>query len=235
MFPFFYECRFSNGRKTTLRSRSVVQGVDTALEMWKAQTGMAALDTPASNSQRNWFKVLSQKRHQELTESSPESLLALRLKCLSCAEAGAFLCGPPSGLHTRLDGPAFECAVRLRQGQPVAAASRCECGEELDSFGSHALICRLGCGKHIRHRIINEFVRGAFVSAGWAVVLEPPGLSRSDGKRPDGVTVLPFSNGRALSWDTTCWNPLAPSHVAAAAKKNGALPNKPKPRNGQST
>ena len=42
---------------------AVVQGVDTALERWKAQIGMAALNTPASNSQRNWFKVLSQKRH----------------------------------------------------------------------------------------------------------------------------------------------------------------------------
>ena len=46
---------------------------------------------------------------------------------------------------------------------------------------------------------------------------------RSDGKRPDDVTVLPFSIGRAFSWEATCWNPLAPSHLAAAAKMNGAV------------
>ena len=51
----------------------------------------------------------------------------------------------------------------------------------------------------------------------------PQGLSRTDGKRPDGVTMLPFSYGRCMSWDATCWNALAPSHVAIAAKKNGAV------------
>ena len=29
-------------------------------------------------------------------------------------------------------------------------------------------------------------------------VLEPPGLDRGDGSRPDGITVFPFSGGRSL-------------------------------------
>ena len=29
-------------------------------------------------------------------------------------------------------------------------------------------------------------------------------LARSDGKRPDGVTMLPWKSGRPLVWDATC-------------------------------
>ena len=34
-------------------------------------------------------------------------------------------------------------------------------------------------------------------------VLEPPGLDRGDGSRPDGKRVFPFSGGRGLVWDCT--------------------------------
>ena len=201
-----------------------IQGVDSAKNLWSTLIGMDPLEEPASNSQRKWYLAASKKRFHELVESSPDQTTALRLNCLFNAEAGAFLNGAPSAkLRTRLDGPAFECAIRFRLGLPVAAAARCTCGEELDPLGSHALVCSRGSGKHIRHRIINEFVRETFVSAGVPVVLEPPGLSRSDGKRPDGVTILPFFNGRALSWDATCWNPLARSNATAAQKKSGAV------------
>src|SRR6218665_3427157 len=32
---------------------------------------------------------------------------------------------------------------------------------------------------------------------------EPLGLFRSDGKRPDGATLVPWSHGRYLAWDAT--------------------------------
>ena len=108
--------------------------------------------------------------------------------------------------------------VRLRLGQPVAAASKCLCGQSL-SNGALALVCRRGVGKQVRHRLVNEFVRRAFQSAGLPVLLEPPGLSLRDGKRPDGVTVLPYTNGQALAWDATCVNPLAASYVGDASRE----------------
>ena len=49
-------------------------------------------------------------------------------------------------------------------------------------------------------------------SAGIPSRLEPPGLSRSDGKRPDGVTLAPWSLGRPLVWDATCPDTFVPSH-----------------------
>ena len=51
--------------------------------------------------------------------------------------------------------------------------------------------------------------------------LEPPGLSRNDGKRPDGMTLIPWERGKCLIWDVTCANRLAQSY-SSIAKEEGA-------------
>ena len=52
--------------------------------------------------------------------------------------------------------------------------------------------------------------------------LELSRLSRDDGRRPDGATIIPFSKGKCLVWDVTCVNTLAASHVKSAASQAGA-------------
>ena len=42
---------------------------------------------------------------------------------------------------------------------------------------------------------------------------EPAGLSRSDGKRPDGVLLIPWSRGRCVTWDVTS------SHLPSSATR----------------
>ena len=121
----------------------LIYGVDSALAMLNTITGIDALDAPASNSQSKWVAAASQKRYQEITESSQKSITSLHLNCLTFDEGGAFLNGASSfKLRTLLDESKFTCAVRLCLGLPVAAAYRCACGEGFDSLGSHALICR---------------------------------------------------------------------------------------------
>jgi len=48
-------------------------------------------------------------------------------------------------------------------------------------------------------------------------VKEPPGLSRDDGKRPDGITLLPWAKGKPLAWDVTVPDTYADSHFANTA------------------
>ena len=55
------------------------------------------------------------------------------------------------------------------------------------------------------------------------------------GKRPDGISVMPWMNGRTLVWDATCPDTFAPrsSHVALAAREAGLVASqaeKQKPR-----
>ena len=44
-------------------------------------------------------------------------------------------------------------------------------------------------------------------------MLEPRGLYRTDGKRPDGVTMIPWEMGKQLVWDVTVMDALAPSRL----------------------
>ena len=56
-------------------------------------------------------------------------------------------------------------------------------------------------------------IRAALSEAGATSILEPPGLARIDGKRPDGVTVLPFERGLPLAWDATIRHTSAPTYT----------------------
>ena len=53
-------------------------------------------------------------------------------------------------------------------------------------------------------------------------ILEPPGLFREDGKRPDGLTLIPFSRGRPLVWDATVTDSLTTSLVGHSAARPGS-------------
>ena len=48
------------------------------------------------------------------------------------------------------------------------------------------------------------------------------GLLRDDGKRPDGLTLIPWRGGRPLTWDVTVIHPLADSYVATSSREAGA-------------
>ncbi|KAL5509461.1 hypothetical protein EMCRGX_G004842 [Ephydatia muelleri] len=63
------------------------------------------------------------------------------------------------------------------------------------------------------------------VVLGVVSVLQPacPGLYRSDGKRPDGITTVPWKCGQLLVWDATCPDTFAPSYSTIAAQQVGAV------------
>ena len=75
--------------------------------------------------------------------------------------------------------------------QPKAACRRLARG----------LSCRRSEGRHHRHAAVNSTIKIAFETAKIPARLEPVSLSRSDGKRPDGATVMPWSHGQLLVWD----------------------------------
>jgi len=73
---------------------------------------------------------------------------------------------------------------------------------------------------------MSDLVARAMASAGIPSTKEPLGLSRSDGKRPDGLSLVPWEAGMPLTWDVTVICPLADSYVAAAAREAGSAAEK---------
>ena len=105
----------------------------------------------------------------------------------------------------------------------MCAPHTCVCGQQVDSFGNHGLVCRKSAGRHLRHNAVNDLIKRALTSANVPSMLEPRSLSRDDGKRPDGVTVLPWANGRCMVWDFTCPDTLATSYLNRAVISAGTV------------
>ena len=97
----------------------------------------------------------------------------------------------------------------------------CSCGQLVDPWGRLGLSCKQAKGTHPRHSHVNDLIKRALASGGVPAILEPTGLSRRDGKRPDGMTLFPWSNGRCVVWDFTCRDTLARSHTTATSKEAG--------------
>jgi hypothetical protein len=53
--------------------------------------------------------------------------------------------------------------------------------------------------------------------------MEPQGVATTDLRRPDGISLIPWQDGRCCVWDFTSWDTLAPSHVKASATKAGSV------------
>ena len=115
-------------------------------------------------------------------------------------------------------------AVGLRLGLPLCHPHLCSgCGAEVGEDGIHGLSCRYSKGRHSRHAALNDIVKRSLDAAKIPSHLEPLGLYRSDGKRPDGASVVPWQRGKILVWDVTCSDSLAPSLRVIAIREPGAV------------
>ncbi|MPC47983.1 hypothetical protein E2C01_041745 [Portunus trituberculatus] len=62
----------------------------------------------------------------------------------------------------------------------------------------------------------------ALAAVGIVAILEPRGMDRGDGRRPDGITVFLFRRGKMLKWDATCVNTFCTIHINDCALAAGA-------------
>lgn len=195
--------------------------VSDARAVWS--TLNSGVESPAApHVQRAWDDVGANRVQKQLLSEAAGADLA-RLRAVSRSESGAWLHALPSPhLGTFLDDDSLRVAVGLRLGCKVCEPHTCICGSVVEADGHHALSCRRCTGRFPRHHALNDIVRRAFVSANIPCVLEPPGLSRSDGKRPDGLTLVPWKNGKCLVWDATCVSTVAACHLSRSIHSSAA-------------
>ena len=144
---------------------------------------------------------------------------------LSCPESGAWLNALPiAALGLRLADDVVRIAVDLRLGIPLCSPHPCCCcGATVESLGTHGLSCRFCKGQHPRHASLNDLVKRALESAEIPSHLETNGLYRSDGKRLDEASIVPWKGGKILVWDATCPDTMAPSHSSPASREAGSM------------
>src|SRR5664279_2149834 len=74
-----------------------------------------------------------------------------------------------------------------------------------------------------RHHHLNEIIARAMSAANIPATKEPVGLLRSDGKRPDGLTLIPWQSGRPLTWNVTVYHTMAESYLPLVALTAGGV------------
>ena len=143
-----------------------------------------------------------------------------RLLAVTSSHSGDWLHALPiDSCGLRLENEDIHVAVGLHLG----AALQCPCGALVEVNGLHGLPCKLGSGKHSRHASINEIIYHVCCCADIPAVKEPTGLTRTDGKRPDGSTLVPWSAGKCVIWDVTIADNMAPFYATILSLSAGLV------------
>ena len=163
----------------------------------------------------DWDNACSQQVASLLIDEATNSELKTRLLASVEDTAGACLNTVPILLlGLKLSDDAVRVAVALRLGTNICEPHDCICGQYVNALGS--------AGRHPRHGELNDTIWRALQRAQIPATKKPTGLSRSDHKRPDGVTMIHWAQGRCLTWDVTSPDTLAASHLAESAVRAGS-------------
>lgn len=191
--------------------------------MWCNESQTMRPDNEAAYKQSSWDKPLLQKAADELSNIQTDPYHQARFKAAAAPHAGDWLFAlPVTSCGLRLDDEAVRIAVGLRLGTRICEPHACPCGSRVKADGAHGLSCGLGPGRIARHAALNDLISRSLTRAGFPNIKEPPGLSRTDGKRPDGLTLIPWRRGRSLIWDVTVIDTVAPSYIPATSSSAGA-------------
>lgn len=192
-----------------------VESIWCSLSKSSIPTGLAA------HMQKHWDKIVTGVIHKEILESAGDTNRP-RILAVSAPHAGEWLKAfPISSCGLRMNDEAVRVSVGLRLGARLCEPHTCVCGAQVDSLGTHGLACKRGSGRIGRHNMLNDILWRALIKANIPSIKEPTGLMRSDGKRPDGVTQIPWSEGKCVTWDVTVTDTLAAFNLASSSAAAG--------------
>ena len=186
----------------------------------------------AKHLQQSWDESVCQYEFNNLLNSANQ-IHSARLLAAAAPHSGAWLHALPlAELGLNLSPETVRIAVALRLGARICEPHRCRCGKLVDTLGHHGLACSRSKndGRLPRHAQLNDIIKRSLATAGIPSWLEPVGLHQEDGRRPDGITVFPFSGGKSLSWDATCVDTYCQSSIGDTAHTPGSAANKAEQR-----
>ena len=176
----------------------------------------------ATTKQKTWDSVVVESCFSRLlNQQAANPRERARLQACSQKESGAWLTAPPiSSLGLRMCNATIRIATSLRLGAHLCAPHDCtHCGRRVDETGLHDR----STGRLPHHNQLNTIIKQSLARANIPSVLEPQGLSRTYCKRPDGMAIIPWAQGRLFIWDATCWDTMAASNIHIAMSDPGRV------------
>ena len=97
---------------------------------------------------------------------------------------------------------------------------KCVCGKDVTEDSWHDFSCLKSAGRFFRHSKLHALIKQSLSTTHIPSLLEPRYFYRTDQKRPDGLTLVPWAAGKQLLWDVTVVDSLAPSRISAGSVCN---------------
>ena len=193
-----------------------------ASNLWSSSYNIPCPSPPLALKQKSWDTPLIEADKAVVLSGAQDNHHRARLLAASAPHSGDWLHAlPVSNCGLRLDDETIRVAVGLRLGVNLCQPHECPCGAQVDARGTHGLSCKQSSGRIARHHHINDLIWRGLSRAGVPSTKEPSGLSRTDGKRPDGITLIPWQAGRSLIWDVTIVDSLATSYLPITSQQAG--------------
>ena len=200
--------------------------------------GLAHVDGTYDDALKRWFDLgkIEMAPENEIQKNWTEPIfdseiadLILRLEPTDVKRFNAFQgrigsqwlnVNPCKNLRLKLSNQQLRIAIGLRLGSKICERHKCVCGKDVTEDSWHGLSCLKSAGRFSRHSNLNALIKQSLSSTHIPSVLEPRHLYRTDQKRPDGLTLVPWADGKQLLWDVTVVDSLAPYRINAVSVCN---------------
>ena len=179
--------------------------------------GALAVDAPAMSQKRLSQLIDAASKDRLVRECRTDVAFRAHVGLCSLPTAGAWLTAPPADDGRDFDAPLFKVALKRRLRVPVYDADDfCPaCGDCLDRFGDHALVCPCKGSRTVRHNALRNDVFEMAGKAGTQPEREKAGLlpkrpaddgimTGTGGRRPADVWVPRGPDGRGEALDFAC-------------------------------
>ena len=189
-------------------------------------------------SQKELSSLIDAAALQQLLGANQHDSMFCAHVNLSCLPgSSAWLAAHPVDDGRAIDSPLFQVALKRRVRAPIFQSEEyCPlCGEILDVWGDHALVCSCGGDRTIRHNAVRNVVYDEAVGAGTRPEREkagllparpgadglPANLNGAQGRRPADVWLPRGSSGQAEALDFAVSSGLQSELFRASADEPG--------------
>ena len=167
-------------------------------------TGLPSPYPPSFTKQRTWNEPVIQADRAAVRSCATGDLDRARLTAVSAEHSVDWLHARPiSSCELWLDDEAIREAVDsvLVLTYVIPTVAHVVLLSMSKVYMVSTLSCQLARCRMPRHQALNDLIWRALSKAGIPSAKEPSGLSRTDGKRSYGVTLIPWQKGKPLDWD----------------------------------
>ena len=119
--------------------------IQDAIQRWRNNVSTDVPLPERKYKQKKWSLPMMLQQAELLKDSGDSN----RLNGLMCPGAADWLNALPSrSLALQLSDDEFRIAIGFRLGAPVCTPHKCSCGDIVDSYGKHALVCKKSRSVH---------------------------------------------------------------------------------------